>query len=53
MTIAQIRKTAFQIMIGLLVVGFVCNELIRPVNERFHEPESGRSGATTTAGAQA
>jgi len=30
---------AFSIMIGLLVVGFVCNELIRPVQDRFHEPE--------------
>lgn len=42
---------AFSIMIGLLVVGFVANELIRPVDERFHEPTSGRS-ATTTAGAK-
>ena len=40
--------TAFTIMIGLLVVGFVCNELIRPVHERFHEPSAemaGRAGA--------
>ncbi|MDY7091323.1 MAG: MFS transporter, partial [Actinomycetota bacterium] len=29
--------TAFMIMIGLLVVGFVCNELIKPVDPRFHE----------------
>ncbi|TQM09576.1 OFA family MFS transporter [Pseudonocardia kunmingensis] len=29
---------AFSIMIGLLVVGFICNELIRPVDERYHEP---------------
>ena len=29
---------AFSIMIGLLIIGFVCNELIRPVHERFHEP---------------
>jgi len=28
---------SFTIMAGLLVVGFVCNELIRPVNERYHE----------------
>ena len=33
------RYTAsFTIMVGLLVVGFVCNELIRPVSERYHEP---------------
>jgi MFS family permease len=35
--------TAFMIMIGLLVVGFVCNELIRPVNARFHEPVGGET----------
>ncbi len=29
---------SFSIMIGLLVVGFVCNELIKPVDSRFHEP---------------
>src|SRR3954467_14044567 len=27
------------IMVGVLVVGFVANLLIKPVNERFHEPE--------------
>ncbi|GAB3875472.1 OFA family MFS transporter [Kibdelosporangium lantanae] len=30
--------TSFYIMIALLVVGFVMNELIKPVNSRFHEP---------------
>ncbi|MDN5920128.1 MAG: OFA family MFS transporter [Pseudonocardia sp.] len=30
---------SFSIMIGLLVVGFVCNELIRPVHRRYHEPD--------------
>lgn len=25
-------------MIGLLVIGFVANELIRPVKPKFHEP---------------
>jgi MFS family permease len=43
--------TAFMIMTGLLVIGFVCNELIRPVNERFHEPRA--DAATSTTGAQA
>ena len=43
---------AFSIMIGLLVIGFVCNELIRPVNARFHEPAAA-APATTTAGAHA
>ena len=37
---------AFSIMIGLLVVGFVCNELIRPVNERYHEPADVVAGRT-------
>lgn len=31
---------SFMIMIVLLVVGFICNELIRPVHPRFHEPAS-------------
>jgi MFS family permease len=30
--------TSFSIMIGLLVLGFVANELIRPVDRKFHEP---------------
>ncbi|MFP5020075.1 OFA family MFS transporter [Pseudonocardia phyllosphaerae] len=29
---------AFMIVIVLLAIGFVANELIRPVNPRFHEP---------------
>jgi MFS family permease len=29
---------AFLLMIGLLIVGFICNELIKPVDPRFHEP---------------
>ncbi|MGQ0483633.1 MAG: OFA family MFS transporter [Pseudonocardia sp.] len=36
---------SFQIMIGLLVVGFVCNELIKPVHSRFHEPQRELAGA--------
>jgi MFS family permease len=43
---------AFSIMIGLLVVGFVCNELIRPVNERYHEPVPSE-GTTKKTGAEA
>ena len=26
-------------MVGVLAVGFVANLLVRPVPERFHEPE--------------
>src|SRR6478672_6872586 len=36
---------SFSIMIGLLVVGFVANELIRPVESKFHEPAALRQGA--------
>jgi MFS family permease len=32
---------SFDIMIGLLIVGFICNELIKPVDSKFHEPASG------------
>jgi MFS family permease len=42
---------AFSIMIGLLVIGFICNELIRPVHERYHEPADEQ--AIRTTGAQA
>jgi MFS family permease len=41
---------AFIIMIVLLVIGFACNELIRPVAAKFHEP---RQSSTETAEAQA
>ncbi len=47
-----IYTTAFTIMIVLLVIGFVCNELIRPVNSRFYEPDA-ESEAVATKGAQA
>jgi MFS family permease len=31
---------SFSIMVVLLIIGFLCNELIRPVKARFHEPAS-------------
>ena len=40
--------TAFLIVTGLLVVAFVCNELMRPVHPRFHEPSERAETATTT-----
>jgi MFS family permease len=40
---------AFSIMIGLLVIGFICNELIRPVHERYHEPAGEQTMGTTGA----
>jgi MFS family permease len=42
---------SFYIMIGLLIVGFIANELVRPVNPKFHEPAQGAVGAT--AGSEA
>ncbi|MCP2198334.1 Major Facilitator Superfamily protein [Lentzea flava] len=35
----DLYATSFYIMISLLVVGFVANELVRPVNPKFHEPK--------------
>lgn len=35
---ADLYGMSFFIMIGLLVIGFVANELVRPVNPRFHIP---------------
>ncbi|HVV11942.1 L-lactate MFS transporter [Amycolatopsis sp.] len=34
----DLYTTSFYIMIGLLVAGFIANELVRPVKERYHEP---------------
>lgn len=34
----DLYTTSFFIMIGLLVVGFIANELVRPVHPRHHEP---------------
>jgi hypothetical protein len=38
-------------MVGVLVVGFVANLLIRPVDDRFHEPEHAESQPQETADA--
>jgi MFS family permease len=34
---------SFSIMIGLLVIALVCNELIKPVADKWHEPKSDAS----------
>lgn len=44
-----IYTLSFSIMVGLLVVGFVCNELIKPVAEKFHEPAADRAADRTEA----
>ncbi|MDA3646500.1 OFA family MFS transporter [Saccharopolyspora indica] len=36
----DLYTTSLVIMIGLLVVGFAANELVRPVDPKFHEPEA-------------
>ncbi len=50
----DLYNTAFYIMIGLLVIGFVCNELIKPVNPRYHEPaDASVAPAAATTGKKA
>ncbi|GDY32726.1 MFS transporter [Gandjariella thermophila] len=41
----SLYSLSFYIMISLLVVGFVANELIRPVHPRFHEPTAAADSA--------
>ncbi|MFD4190875.1 L-lactate MFS transporter [Amycolatopsis thermoflava] len=36
----DLYTTSFYIMIALLVIGFIANELVRPVSAKYHEPES-------------
>ncbi|OXM48919.1 MFS transporter [Amycolatopsis thailandensis] len=45
----DLYTTSLFIMIGLLVVGFVANELVRPVNPKFHEPASSGEAARSEA----
>ncbi len=40
------------IMIALLIVGFVANELVRPVHPRFHEPATATADAAEAAPAE-
>jgi MFS family permease len=35
---SDLYTVSLLIMVGVLVVGFVANLMVRPVNERFHEP---------------
>ena len=40
---ADSYNTTLYIMVGLLVVGLICNALVRPVDARFHmQPDAGR-----------
>ncbi|MEU4477290.1 OFA family MFS transporter [Micromonospora sp. NPDC023966] len=49
LTAASYRPALFT-MVGVLAVGFIANLLIRPVPERFHEPDTG--GAVPVAPAE-
>jgi MFS family permease len=40
----DLYTTSFYIMIALLVVGFIANEFVRPVKEKFHEPGASQPG---------
>ena len=40
---ADLYTLSLYIMVGVLVVGFIANLLIRPVNERFHETTGRRA----------
>ncbi|WP_433445468.1 acetamidase/formamidase family protein [Nonomuraea sp. CA-141351] len=45
--------TSLYIMIALQAIGFLANELIRPVNAKFHEPQAtGVGGQDTVATTQ-
>lgn len=48
--VAADYRPALLTMVGLLVVGFVANLLIKPVSERFHEPTA--TAADAPAGAR-
>jgi MFS family permease len=41
---ADLYTISFFIMVGVLVVGFIANLMIRPVNERFHETDPAAGG---------
>jgi MFS family permease len=41
---------SLKIMVGVLIVGFVANILVKPVDERFHEPVAAESPQPQTAG---
>ncbi|MGJ9411097.1 OFA family MFS transporter [Aeromicrobium sp. CF4.19] len=42
-------RPALLTMVGLLVIGFVANLLVRPVADRFHEPEDATAEPTADA----
>ena len=53
--VADDYRPALLTMVGVLAVGLVANLLIRPVEEKFHEPEEGSApqGERETEGSRA
>ncbi|MCA1226634.1 OFA family MFS transporter [Saccharopolyspora sp. 6M] len=47
---ADLYTVSFYLMTGALVIGFVANELIRPVHSRFYEPEQAAAEAESGSG---
>ncbi len=45
-------RIALFIMVGLLAVGFIANQLIKPVDSRFHESTSGTAHTTERSAAR-
>ncbi|MGA7327347.1 MAG: MFS transporter, partial [Rhodomicrobium sp.] len=43
---ANAYNTTMWIMAGLLVIGAICNALIKPVHERYHMKSGGEPGET-------
>ena len=43
----DLYRMSFYIMIGLLVLAFVANELVRPVDPKYHEPAEDKVSAGT------
>ena len=46
---AQAYNVTMYIMAGLLVIGFICNLLIKPVDKRFHMAPDGEEAVVTAA----
>ncbi|MGQ7298340.1 L-lactate MFS transporter [Quadrisphaera sp. KR29] len=42
-------RLPLSVMVGVLVVGFIANALVRPVDPRFHEPRDQRGGDGSAA----
>jgi hypothetical protein len=50
---AQAYNNTMYIMAGLLVIGFICNLLVKAVDARFHMKDSNEVGNATAAAAAA